>query len=109
MKILHVSDWHLGRTTYNASRAEDHEKVLGEIADIARHEKPDLIVHTGDLFESIRPAYEDMDRGIRALIDLARTAPVVVLCGNHDSPALFQLFSKLVGQASRVRFVDQPL
>ncbi len=107
MKLLHVSDWHLGRTTYNASRAEDHDKVLAEILDLARHERPDLILHTGDLFESIRPAYEDMDRGIRALLLLADVAPVVVLCGNHDSPALFRLFAKLLGDDSRIRFVDK--
>jgi exonuclease SbcD len=108
MKLLHVSDWHLGRTTYNASRADDHEAVLSEIVDIARGEEPDLVVHTGDLFESIRPAYEDMERGIRALLELSRAAPVVVLCGNHDSPALFRLFTRLMGPASRVLFVDKP-
>lgn len=107
MKLLHVSDWHLGRTTYNASRAEDHDKVLAEMIDLARHEKPDLIVHTGDLFESIRPAYEDMDRGIRALQGLANVASVVVLCGNHDSPALFRLFNELLGEDARIRFVDR--
>ncbi len=107
MKLLHVSDWHLGRTTYNASRAEDHDKVLAEILDLARHERPDLILHTGDLFESIRPAYEDMDRGIRALLQLSEVAPLVVLCGNHDSPALFRLFNKLLGEDSRIRFVDK--
>ena len=117
MKLLHVSDWHLGRTTYNASRVEDHEKVLAEILDLARQEKPDLVIHTGDLFESIRPAYEDMDRGIRALQALAEVAPVVVLCGNHDSPALFRLFNDLLGNGpaapspdkpARIRFVDRP-
>ena len=107
MKLLHVSDWHLGRTLYNASRAEDHEKVLAEIVDIARRERPDLIVHTGDLFESIRPGYEDMDRGIRALLALAEFAPIVVLCGNHDSPALFRLFAQLLGDERRIRFVDK--
>jgi DNA repair protein SbcD/Mre11 len=109
MKLLHISDWHLGRTTYNASRAEDHEKVLGEIVEIAQRTSPDLIIHTGDVFESIRPAYEDMDRAIRTLKSLARVAPVVVLCGNHDSPALFGLFNKLLGEASRIRFIDRPL
>lgn len=107
MKLLHVSDWHLGRTTYNASRVEDHEKVLGEIVDIARRERPDLVVHTGDLFESLRPAYDDMQRGIGALQELAAVAPVVVLCGNHDSPALFRVFARLLGAESRIHLVDK--
>jgi exonuclease SbcD len=107
MKLLHVSDWHLGRTLYGASRAPDHEKVLAEITDIARRERPDLVVNTGDLFESIRPSYEDMDRGIRALYELAEVAPVVVVCGNHDSPALYRLFAKLIGDKGRIHFVDK--
>ena len=108
MKLLHVSDWHLGRVTYNASRAEDHDKIIAEILDIARQGTPDLILHTGDLFESIRPAYEDMDRAVKALLALSEIAPVVVLCGNHDSPALFRLFSRLLGEDTRVRFIDKP-
>ncbi len=102
MRLLHVSDWHLGRTTYNASRVVDHDKAIAEIDEIARKEKPDLIVHTGDLFEGIRPSYEDMDRGIRALRSLGEVAPTIVLCGNHDSPALFRLFNELLSDPSHL-------
>ncbi len=107
MRVLHVSDWHLGRMTYNASRAEDHEVTLAEILRHAKEHRPDLILHTGDLFDMIRPAYTDMARGISALQDLAVVAPVVVLCGNHDSPALFDLLAQLLGPESRIRFVSR--
>lgn len=106
MKLLHVSDWHLGRMTYNQPRAEDHDKVLAEIVSLARRENPDLICHTGDLFDSVRPGYEEMKRGLDALQELAALAPVVVVCGNHDSPALFRLFDQLLGPRSSIRFVD---
>lgn len=107
MKLLHISDWHLGRATYNASRAQDHDTVIGETLAYAREHKPDLIVHTGDLFDVVRPAYPDMARAVNAIQDLAAVSPVVVLCGNHDSPALFDLFSQLIGQNSSVRFVSR--
>lgn len=107
MKLLHVSDWHLGRETYNTSRAEDHDAVISEMIAYAREHKPDLIVHTGDLFDAVRPAYPEMARGVSALQELAVTAPVVVICGNHDSPALFALFDQLIGSDSRVRFVSR--
>ncbi len=107
MKLLHLSDWHLGRTTYNASRAEDHATVIGEILSYAREHRPDLIVHTGDLFDVARPAYQDMARGIDALQDLAVIASVVVLCGNHDSPALFDLFTQLIGPRSPIHFASR--
>lgn len=107
MRLLHISDWHLGRETYNTSRAEDHDAVIGEMLGYAREHKPDLIVHTGDLFDAVRPAYPEMARGVSALQELAVTAPVVVLCGNHDSPALFDLFGQLIGAGSPVRFVSR--
>lgn len=107
MKLLHLSDWHLGRETYNTSRAEDHDAVIGEMLGYAREHKPDLIVHTGDLFDAVRPSYPEMARGVNALQELAVTAPVVVLCGNHDSPALFSLFGQLIGTGSPVHFVSR--
>lgn len=108
MKLLHTSDWHLGRLTYNQSRAEDHDAVLAEIVQLARDERPDLIVHTGDLFDVPRPGYPDIERGLNALRELGAVAPVVVICGNHDSPALFRIFSGLLGDQARIRFVDRP-
>jgi exonuclease SbcD len=107
MRLLHLSDWHLGRETYNTSRAEDHDAVISQMVGYAREHKPDLIVHTGDLFDAVRPAYPEMARGVNALQELAATAPVVVLCGNHDSPALFDLFDQIMGPDSRVSFVSR--
>lgn len=107
MKLLHVSDWHLGRATYGASRAADQDAVLDEIADHAKHFGPDLILHTGDLFDSVRPAYEDLHRALDALERLADIAPVVVLRGNHDSAALFSVFTRLLAKRSRITFVDR--
>lgn len=108
MRVLHVSDWHLGRTTYKESRASDHDAVLAEIIGLARTERPDLICHTGDLFDQARPSYPDMVRGIAALQDLAAVAPVVVVAGNHDSPMLFTVFGQLLGPGSRIHFVPEP-
>ena len=107
MKLLHTADWHLGRSTYNVSRAEDHDEVLAEILDIARNEKPDLVIHSGDLFDAVRPSYDEMIRGIRALQELGTIAPIVVVCGNHDSPALFRIFARLLGSRSRIHFIDK--
>ncbi len=107
MKLLHVSDWHLGRVTYNEPRSADHDAVLSEIIALTRSERPDVVCHTGDLFDHARPAYPDMVRGITALQELAATAPVVVLCGNHDSPALFALFRQMLGPDSPIRFIDK--
>jgi exonuclease SbcD len=106
MRLLHTSDWHLGRETYKVPRRPDHETVLDEIVEAARRFRPDLIVHSGDLFDGIRPSYDDILLGFDVLERLADVAPVVVVCGNHDSPALFRVFARLLGDGARIRFVD---
>src|SRR5688572_27064503 len=107
MKLLHVSDWHVGRMTYGEPRAEDHDQVFSEMLALVRSERPDLVLHTGDLFDVVRPSYVDLTRGLSALHELAAVAPVVVVAGNHDSPALFRLLSQLLGPSSNLRFVDR--
>jgi len=117
VKILHTSDWHIGRTAGgHLDRTEDFRAVLAEVVSIVRETKPDFVLHTGDLFDVARPAVADMMTGVQALQALAAVAPVIVLAGNHDSPALFRLFN-LVGNglsaghdqaaAGRIRFIDR--
>lgn len=106
MRLLHTSDWHLGRETYRVSRRPDHEVVIDEIVALAAETDPHLIIHSGDLFDGPRPAYDDLSLGADALQRLAAIAPVVVVCGNHDSPPLFRLFTQLLGADAAIRFVD---
>lgn len=107
MRLLHVSDWHLGRLTYRCSRVADHEAALAETLQLARDVRPHLILHTGDVFDGFRPGYAEMTFAIEALEELAAVAPVVVLAGNHDSAALFRLFDRLQGPEPRIRFLDR--
>ena len=107
MRLLHVSDWHVGRQTYRCSRVPDHEAALAEIVELARETRPHLVLHTGDVFDGFRPGYAEMAFAVEALEELAALAPVVVIAGNHDSPALFRLFDRLLGIDPRIRFVDR--
>jgi exonuclease SbcD len=108
MKLLHISDWHVGLSTGPHARREDHERVFAEIADAARFYKPDLILHTGDVFHQAIPAVDDLNFGLAALQALAALAPTIVLRGNHDSDKLFRVFSLLLGPDSPLTFVDLP-
>ena len=56
MRVLHTSDWHVGKTIRGRSRADEHEAVLGEIVGIADAEAVDLVLVAGDLFDSAAPA-----------------------------------------------------
>ena len=108
MRLLHLSDWHLGKTLYKQPRTEDHAAVIEEMIGIAKEAKPDLILHTGDLFDALRPSTEVLHQGVEALKELSEIAPVVALCGNHDYPRLFALFNRLIGDIGerRLTFVD---
>jgi DNA repair protein SbcD/Mre11 len=111
MKVLHTSDWHLGARLGRHSRQPDHLDAIRGLLALAEAEAPDLVVHTGDLFDATRPPYDALDLGLQALSRLAATAPTVVLCGNHDSPALFRSLDRLaqLGTPRRLWFVSRPV
>jgi exonuclease SbcD len=90
MKILHTSDWHVGKVLKGQSRAEEHAAVLAELVEIARAEQPDLVLVAGDLFDSAAPTPAATALVTRALTALRGTgAEVVAIAGNHDNgPAL---------------------
>lgn len=96
-RVLHTSDWHLGVAVRNHPRSDDHDAVIAEIVAIAAAAGPDLIVHTGDLFDGPRPPMVEFGRAIRALRALAEVAPVVVLAGNHDSATALEVLGVALG------------
>lgn len=100
MRLLHTSDWHLGAKLGRHDRAPDHLEALKGLLEVAESIQPDLILHTGDLFDAFRPPYEALQLGARALGRLAKVAPTVVVAGNHDSSMLFRVIDDLAGAAT---------
>ncbi len=96
VRILHTSDWHVGRTIRGRSRAGEHQDVLGEIARVAADRKVDLVLVAGDLFDAATPPPEAERIVYRALLDLANVAPVVMVAGNHDHPSRLQAVAPLL-------------
>ena len=88
MKILHTSDWHVGKVLKGRSRIKEQIDVLAEIVGIARTEQPDLVIVAGDLYENTAPTPEATRIVVRALSALKQTgAEVLAIAGNHDSGA----------------------
>lgn len=88
MKILHTSDWHLGKRLESFSRLEEQESVLEEICDIAGREEVCAVIIAGDLFDTFNPPVEAIDlfyKFVKKLADNGKRA-VVAIAGNHDSP-----------------------
>jgi exonuclease SbcD len=85
MKILHTSDWHVGKVLKGQSRVDEQLAVLAEIVSIAEAERPDLVIMAGDLYDTATPTADTKKIVIRALTALRRhSAAVVVVAGNHD-------------------------
>ena len=97
MKILHTSDWHVGRTIRGRSRAGEHRDVLAEIVNVAAEENVDLVLVAGDQFDTAAPSPESEQIVWRALLDLAGTgAQVVTVAGNHDNPGRLRAVAPLL-------------
>ncbi len=88
MRILHTSDWHLGKKLDTFSRHDEQEAVLKEITAIAEKEKVDAVLIAGDLFDTFNPPVEAVELFYRTLKNLSRMGrcPVIAIAGNHDSP-----------------------
>ena len=78
--------------------------------DLAESTRPDLILHTGDLFDASRPPHDVLRLGVHALRRLAAVAPTVAIAGNHDSSLLLRVIDDLAGAATprRLWLVTQP-
>jgi DNA repair protein SbcD/Mre11 len=89
MKLLHTSDWHVGKVLKGRDRHEEHEAILRSIVATAREQDVDLVLVCGDLFESAAPTPKAQGLVIRTLLALAQDGrQVVAIGGNHDNAAL---------------------
>ena len=88
MKLLHTSDWHLGKRLDDFSRTEEQQAVLQEICEIADHEQVEAVLVAGDLFDTFNPPTEAVDLLYKTLKRLTNNGsrPVIAIAGNHDSP-----------------------
>jgi exonuclease SbcD len=88
MRILHTSDWHVGKVLKGRSRHDEHIRVLAQVVEIARAERPDLVIVAGDLYDTAAPSPDSTRVVTRALSALRQTgADVVAIGGNHDNGA----------------------
>lgn len=85
MKLMHLSDLHLGKIVNGFSMLEDQKYILEQIIDLAAEEKPDGVLIAGDVYDKRVPAAEAVGVLDGFLTRLAELSPVFVISGNHDS------------------------
>lgn len=88
MRILHTSDWHLGKSLETKTRYEEQQHFIDEISDIIERKNIDVVILSGDVFDTSNPPAAAEAMFFNSIVRLAkdRTVPVVVIAGNHDSP-----------------------
>jgi len=86
MRLLHTSDWHLGRTFHGQSLLADQETVLEALADLAADRGVDAVLVSGDLYDRAVPSPETVQAATRILRRIRDAGIVIVaISGNHDS------------------------
>lgn len=98
MKILHTSDWHLGKLFHAVNMIEDQRHVLKQIVTMVEDEKPDAVVVAGDIYDRAVPSADAvhlLDWVLTEIVDRLAT-PTILIAGNHDSPDRLQFGSTLL-------------
>ncbi len=85
MKILHTSDWHLGRTFLSESMHAHQEVFVDWLIALVAAEQVELVLIAGDVYDRAVPPTESVQLFDRALIGLSDVCPVFITPGNHDS------------------------
>jgi exonuclease SbcD len=98
LKILHTSDWHLGRRLYGRLRYEEFEAFLQWLENTISTQQVDILIVAGDIFDTMTPSnkaqalyYEFLGRVSRSCCQ-----HVVIVAGNHDSPTFLDAPSNVL-------------
>jgi len=101
MRILHTSDWHLGRQFHNVSLLEDQRHALEQLIAIIRERQVDVVLVAGDIYDrSVPPA-----AAVELLDDTVHTichelgVPLIMIAGNHDGPQRLAFASRQLAEA----------
>ncbi|NCC50050.1 MAG: exonuclease subunit SbcD [Spartobacteria bacterium] len=98
MKILHTSDWHLGRSLHGRKRYDEFEAFLDWLAKTIEDEGIDVLLVAGDIFDTSTPSNRAQELYYRFLCRVANSCcrHVVVTGGNHDSPTFLNAPKELL-------------
>lgn len=97
MKLIHLSDIHLGKRVNEFSMLEDQAHILKKILAVVDEEKPNGVLIAGDVYDKSVPSTEAVQLFDDFLVGLAeRKLPVFIISGNHDSPERLSFANRLI-------------
>ena len=115
MRVLHTSDWHVGRMFHGRDLLADQEAVLTGLADLVEDERIDVVAVSGDLYDRAVPSGEAVSACTRVLKAIREAgAELVVTPGNHDSAARLGAFGEFTSAGglhlrTRIAELGQPV
>lgn len=87
LKILHTSDWHIGKKIYGIDLAPDHKLFFKWLIETIKEQQIDAILVSGDIFDLSNPSIESRTIYYDILVELQKAdCQVIITGGNHDSP-----------------------
>ena len=100
MRLLHTSDWHLGRSLHRADLRDAQAAFLDGLVETVRAERVDAVLVAGDVYDRAVPSVDAVELCEQALVRLREAgARVVLISGNHDSARRLGFGSRLVDAA----------
>ncbi|WEH19537.1 exonuclease SbcCD subunit D [Streptomyces sp. VNUA24] len=100
MRLLHTSDWHLGRAFHRVNMLGAQAEFIGHLVTTAREREVDAVVVAGDVYDRAVPALAAVELFDDALHRLAELGvPTVMISGNHDSARRLGVGAGLIGRA----------
>ena len=98
LKLLHTSDWHIGRTLYSRKRYEEFDAFLTWLAETIQQNEIDALLVAGDVFDTSAPSNRAQELYYRFLCRVAASScrHIVVVAGNHDSPSFLNAPKELL-------------
>lgn len=115
MRLLHTSDWHLGRQFHGTPLLHEQAAAVDRMVEIATEARVDAVVIAGDLYDRAIPPGGAVELLDEALVRLRATGAVVIaVAGNHDSPTRLGFGDRLLSSAgvtlrSRPERTDEPV
>ena len=87
MKIIHTSDWHIGKIVNEFSMLEDQKHILNELLKLVDREKPSVLIIAGDIYDRSIPPVEGVEllNNIFSELVIKKGIKVLAISGNHDS------------------------
>ncbi|MDF2074442.1 exonuclease subunit SbcD [Pseudomonas mendocina] len=99
LRILHTSDWHLGQHFMGKTRQAEHQAFCAWLLEQVRTHEVDVLLIAGDVFDTGSPPSYAREQYYRLVVDLRDAGcALVVLGGNHDSPAMLGESRSLLAQ-----------